>query len=136
MNVFRISSRGQAAIQGAKKFATWTVKQWNSAIEEPTLSVYLGLIGIDESASKECGAITLELLLRAGVLVEGSDGRWHLADDWETRRIYLIGDVKTIENVTKFVRDMQERRIAYSEANIQSDVFLQALTVVQQTPGD
>ena len=43
----------------------------------------------------------------------------------------MFGDAKTIENVAKFVRDMQERR-----ANIQSEVFLKALTVIQEVPGD
>ena len=30
--------------------------------------MYLGFLGIGEAASKECGAITLDLLLRAGML--------------------------------------------------------------------
>ena len=71
--------------------------------------------------------MTLDLLLRSGVLVEDEDGGWALAEDWETRRVYLYGDAKTIENMTKFVRDMQDRKISYSVANVQSEIFLQAL---------
>ena len=39
-------------------------------MDEITLSVYLGLLGIDKAALEECGDVTLDLLLRAGVLVE------------------------------------------------------------------
>ena len=50
--------------------------------------------------------------------------------------MYFSGDVTTIENVTKFVRDMQGCRLSYSAANIQADVFLKALTQVMPFPGD
>ena len=104
--------------------------------DKPTLSIYLGLIGIDEPASKECGVFTLDLLLRAGVLISHENGGWSLAEDWNTQRIYLFGDAKTIENMTKFVRDMQERKISYSMANMQAKIFLQALECVVEIPGD
>lgn len=38
--------------------------------------------------------------------------------------------------MVKFVRDMQNRHISYSTSNIQSDIFLKALSVVIQMPGD
>ena len=99
------------------------MKRWHPNIDDCSLSIYLGLIGIDEATSKECGAITLDLLLRAGVLVTNEDGSWSLADDWDQRRIYIFGDAKTIENMAKFVRDMQDRKISYSNANMQAEVF-------------
>ena len=37
------------------------------------------LIGIDEAALNECGGITLDSLLRAGVLIENQNGEWELA---------------------------------------------------------
>ena len=126
----------KALFKCTKQFQRSTVHRWHPTIDEPTQSIYLGLIGIDESASKECGAITLDLLFRAGVLENDDGGGWALADDWENRRIYLFGDAKTIENMTKFVRDMQDRKISYSMANLQSEIFLQALTRVVEMPGD
>ena len=111
--------------------------RWNPTAYEPTLSIYLGLIGIDGAASKECGAITLDLLLWAGVLlIPNEEGSWSLADDWKTRHIYLFGDAKTIENMTKFVRDMQDRKISYYVVSLQSEIFLQALEVVVEILGD
>ena len=72
----------------AKGFQKNIVKQWHPQIDDCLLSIYLGLIGIDEAASKECGAITLDLLLRAGVLLKKEDDNsWVLADDWDKRRI-------------------------------------------------
>ena len=93
----------------AESFQKSSVLKWNPHIDRPSKLVYLRLVGIDESASKECGAILLDLLLRCGVLVQTTIGEWVLADNWETRRVYFVGDAKTIENVTKFVRDTQER---------------------------
>ena len=40
------------------------VKKWNLNADEVTLSNYMGLIGIDEAASKECGALTVYMLLK------------------------------------------------------------------------
>ena len=94
----------------AQHFQNTTVQKWNPNVNELTLSFFFGLVGIDESVSKECGALTLDLLLRAGVLVENKDGSWSLAKDYKERRIYLVGDAKTIENIVKVVRDMQDRK--------------------------
>lgn len=89
---------------------------WNPHIAEPTKSIYLCLVGIDESASKECGANLLDLLLRCDVLVQTTDGECTLADNWETRKVYFVGDAKTIENVTRFV-------MSYLTANVQEFFF-------------
>ena len=130
------SSKVAKLLKEAKAFQHNTVLRWNEQADEATMSVYLGLLGIDEAASKECGAITLDLLLRSGVLVQNEGGGWDLADDYKTRRIYLVGDAKTVENMTKFVRDMQIRRISYSTANVQSEIFLEALSAIKKFPGD
>ena len=100
-------------ILNAKCFVKDATDKWNLTGKEPTESTYLGLIGIDESASKECGAVLLDLMLRAGVLHQTNDGEWKLDENWEHRKVYFFGDAKTIENVTKFVRDVQERRLSY-----------------------
>jgi hypothetical protein len=125
-----------ALIEKLKQFQVRTVRQWNPKINDPSLSIYLGLLGIDEAASKECGSITLDLLLRSGILEETEDGGWTLVNDWDTRRVYLFGDAKTIENMSKFVRDMQDRKISYTQANVQAEVFLKALSCIVQAPGD
>ena len=91
---------------------------------------------MDEGASRECGAITLDLLHRAGVLLQDEDGSWSLAEDYKSRRVYVYGDAKTIENMAKFVHDMQERKISFTEANLQSKIFLEALTCVRDLLGD
>ena len=59
-----------------------------------------------------------------------------LADDYKSRMVYVYGDGKMIENIAKFVRDMQERNVTFSEANVQSEVFLEALTCVRDLPRD
>ena len=88
-------------------------EQWKRNADVPTELVFIGLVSINESAGKECSAITLNLLLCAGVLVEGQSGKWELAEDYSKRQIYLVGNAKTVENIVKFVRDMQDRRIMF-----------------------
>ena len=130
------SKLAKELIEGVKHFQVGTVRRWNPRIDEPSLFIYLGLLGIDEAASKECGSITLDLLLRSGILEQTEDGSWTLAEDWETRRVYLFGDAKTIENMSKFVRDMQNSKISYTQANIQAEIFLKALSCIVEAPGD
>ena len=53
---------GRKLFDAARSFQVETVKRWNKEIDDPILSMYSGLLAIDESASKECGAITLIVL--------------------------------------------------------------------------
>ena len=94
------SNPAAALIDNLKQFQVRTVRRWNPKIDEPSLSVYLGLLGIDKAAFKECGPITLDLLLRSGILEQTEDDSWKLANDWENRRVCLFGDAKTIENMS------------------------------------
>ena len=68
--------------------------------------------------------------------MESESGNWELADNYNTRRIYIVGDAKTVENMIKFVRDIQSRCITYSSASLQAEIFIEALTVVMTLPGD
>ena len=60
-------------------------------------------------------------------MIEDKNGGWSLAEDYKSRRIYVYGDAKTIKNMAKFVRDMQDCKVSFSDANLQSEVFLEAL---------
>jgi hypothetical protein len=66
----------------------------------------LGLIGVDEASSAECGGIALDLLRRNGVLVYSTEkSLWILADNWEEKVVVLFGDVKTVDNIN-LIEDM------------------------------
>ena len=67
---------------------------------------------------------------------EAEDGSWQLAEDYKSCRIYLVGGAKIVENIVKFVRDMQDRHISFSHASVQADVFIEAISVVMALPGD
>ena len=45
----------------------------------------MGLVGIDEAGSKECGVLTLDLLVKCGILQATDDGKWELAADYEKK---------------------------------------------------
>ena len=44
----------------ARSFQKNTARQWHLDCDELSMSMYLGFLGIDEAAPKECGAITLD----------------------------------------------------------------------------
>ena len=85
------SKEGRKLFAAASLLQEQTVKCWNPKSDEPTLSMYLSILGIDEAASKECGMITLDLHLRAGVLIEegGADGHLHRITTYVVS-IYLV----------------------------------------------
>ena len=106
------------------------MKKWNPNADLVTLSNYMGLIGIDEAASKECGALTLDMVLKFGILEQDGDGMWQLTDNWEAKRAFLIGDVKTVDNVDKIAEDLSTRPLSLKENTQQAEVFAKALTNV------
>ena len=96
----------------------------------------LDFLVIDKAAFKECGVITLDLILRAGVLLEDDNRGWKLAPNYYLWHIYLFDDAKTIESITKFVQGMQSQKVMYSVANLQADVCLDTMTCVCDLLGD
>ena len=50
----------KAMFDKAMSFQKQVVLKWNPTADDPTLSAYLGLLGIDEAASKECGSLVLD----------------------------------------------------------------------------
>ena len=98
--------RGTPVITANQSKATIKMLPTEAASHYEATSKYKAALQ-DEAASKECGAITLDLLLHAGVIIDEEGGGWKLAPDYHLRRIHLFGDAKTIENVAKIVRGMQ-----------------------------
>ena len=123
-------------LEGAKHFQEKCVETWNPGSLLTTMTMMLGFLGLKEESAKECGSITLDQLYRMGILVEKDDGTWELASNWKERRAYLFGDAKTVENIAKFVRDLSSRPLSYDEQSHQADIFLDAMSVVMQLPGD
>ena len=80
----------------------------------------MGLIGIDEAASKEYGALTLDMLLKFGILEQDGDRMWKLTGNWEAKRAFLIGDVKTVDNVDKIAEDLSSRPLSMKESSQQA----------------
>ena len=86
----------------AKSFQKDAVKHWNPHIGEVTMASHVGLVAIDEGASAECGALSLDLLHKFGIIVK-DNGSYSVAPDFKAKRAYLFGDVKTVDNIDKFV---------------------------------
>ena len=123
-------------VNAAKTFQTDTVCRWNKEVDDPTLSMYLGLLAINDGVSRESGAITLDLLIRSGVLFQDEDESWSLVEDYRSRLVCVHGDANTIENMARFVQDIQEHKISSTDANLQNEIFMEALTCVHDLPSD
>ena len=98
-------------------FQREAVRKWNPNADDVTLCNYMGLIGIDEAVSKECGTITLDLLLKFGIVHEVDDGSYALADDFKSKRCYMFGVVKTVDNIDKMANDLVNRPMSLSESS-------------------
>ena len=96
----------------------------------------MGLVGIDKAALKECGALTLDMLLKFGILEQDGDGMWQLTENWEAKRAFLVGAVKTVDNTNKIAEDLSNRPLSLKESSQQAEVFAKALKNVMTIPGD
>ena len=123
-------------LKATQSFQKTVVRKWNKDIDEVTLSLFMGMIGIDESESKNCGAISLDFLLKTGLIILKDDWSWELAPDWKDFRPMIFGDAKTTENMSKFIRDMQGRNLSLSDSGMQADVFVTVMKQVMTAPGD
>ena len=92
----------------AKSCQRDAVQKWNPDADEPTHSNHSGLIVIDEGAYKECGALALDLLIKFGIMMKSKDSSYDVPPDFEAKRAYLFGDVKTVDNVDKFVNTLSK----------------------------
>ena len=111
----------------AKSFQRDAVKKWNPEADEPTQSNHAGLVAMDEAASKECGALALDLLIKFRIMMKVKDGTYDIAPDFEAKRAYLFGDVKTVDNVDKFVSNLANRPLSLQESSEKAETFSKAL---------
>ena len=112
------------------------VRMWNENADEATLSNYMGLVGMDEAASKECGDITLDLLVKFGILEDMGNGLWCLAENYEAKHCYLFGDVKTVDNIDKITEVLSNRPLTLKKSNDQAGLFSKALSTDMTLSGD
>ena len=83
------------------------------------------------------GGLSLDLLLKFGVLVRKVlDGTIKLADDYEAKICYIVGDVKTVDNMDKIFRDLADRTLTAEETFDLAEVFEKALKRLIIIPGD
>ena len=96
----------------------------------------MGIAAMSEAASAQCGGLALDLLYKFGILIHNEDGGWDLANDWERKRIYVVGDVKTADNIDKFIRDLIKRPLSSNRVNQLAGTFEKAMTRIVIKAGD
>jgi len=97
----------------AKSFQRDAVRRYNPDADEPIHSNHSGLIDIDEGASKECGALALDLLIKFGIMMKSKDGSYDVFPDSEAKKAYLFVisvKMKTVKLCTKLNRVQKQSR--------------------------
>lgn len=126
-----------ALVHNCQSFRKQAVLFWNKEGANVTLMNILGLIGIDEASSTECGGIALDLLRRNGVLVYDTMRRlWVLAETWEDKVVVLFGDVKTVDNINLIEDMIKKSPRSIGSHEDQLAIFEKALSRIVLVPGD
>ena len=111
----------------ATHFQRDAVSFWNDFHYEVTPSNYLGLEGLDETSSQECGALALSLLKKFGIIEESDCGAWTLKPGYKERYCYVADDVKTVNNISKVVADLQKGSLSLQETEDEGVIIVEAL---------
>ena len=91
---------------------------------------------MSEAKTVSCGGLALDFLLKFGVLIREEDRTINLADDYEAKICYIVGDVKTVDNIDKIIRDLADRTLTAEETFELSGVLEKALKRLIIVPGD
>ena len=63
----------------------------------------------DDQTTIGIGLTSNEFTIQAGILhAESREGPWHLDDDYMERMVYFFGDVATLVNYSRFVKQMSK----------------------------
>ena len=109
------TERGKELVECAKVFKVESVKFWKPTQGQATPQNYLGLAAMREDSARGCGILTIDLLLRIGVLESPSRGVYVLAKDAHTRRPIFVGDRATAEGVVSWINSAENRELSFSE---------------------
>ena len=83
-----------------------TVRRCNPAEGAPTKVLYMGVVPMSESKAISCGGLALDFLLKFGILIKTDNDALILTSNYEAKICYIIGDVKTVDNINKIIRDL------------------------------
>lgn len=128
-------ARGKSRFQSLEEISSSAVKKWKPTFGEVNLENFLGIASIDDASSGQSAANALDILHKCGLL-EQVRGKWKLADNWERRRVMLVGDAATAQNIVAWIRKVEKRDLSLSEASSFAEIFLKALSKVMVIPGD
>lgn len=120
-------------------------RDWNPHVDKLTDILFLPLSVHDEMTVRGTGRVVVELLADSGLLVPrgGAEhkytGPWDLHPGWETKRIFLYGDAKSIMNYRSFYKTLGESsgtHRPFSEAYEQSVQLERLVDRLVPIPGD
>jgi hypothetical protein len=113
-----------------------SVADWNPFRDDITLLYNMEFVGVREDSSDGAASVTLDMLLKFGVLVYNQDETWSLHYFAKLRWLYCFGNRKTIENSSAFVIKLSIHNLTFKESSLQADIFLNAFNKVVFLPVD
>ena len=113
-----------------------SVRSWNTAAASTTLSLLLGVVGIDEGSAEGAMTCVLDLLLKYDILRESDDGSWIKVKSFPKQEMMCYCDRTTNENVAAYILSLQNRPMSLEEASLQSEIYLDSVTDTMFLPGD
>ena len=102
-----LSENMDSFFKEVSEFQRDSVRLWNPHADEVTESNYMGTVGIDEAASKECAALGLDLSLKGGIMKSMKSSDKSEDDD---------GDGELVNMMWKLTRDYEAKRLPYLTA--------------------
>ena len=112
------------------------VRTWNSKCDEKSNLLSLPLSLRDEMTLVGSGLVALELAFEVGILKGDINNNWELANDWESRIIFLFGDAVSISNYAGFVKKLSEKKNhVFSKSYEKGEIFRKALQRFIPVPG-
>ena len=113
----------QAVFESAKRFQRDAVKKWNPNLDEVTQTNYMSLMAMNESTSHPTGALLLDIAAKFGLIQNDKNGLWEEGEFADAKMGFIFGDVKTVDNIDKLVRDIANRPLSMKESSDMANVF-------------
>ena len=109
--------------ESAKRFQRDAVKKWNPNLDEVTQTNHMGLMAMNESAWHPTSALLLDIAAKFGLIQKDKNGPWEEGEFANVKMSFIFGDVKTVDNIDKLVRDIANRLLSMKESSDLANIF-------------
>ena len=112
------------------EFQKGVVNLYNPNAGKKSDMMFLPISLRDDQTTMGTGLTCIEFAIECGLIIaETKKGPWHLAPDYDKRHVFFFGDVASLVNYTRFVKQMTNNAgVSFQKSYKQGEVFRHALT--------